>query len=56
MSKQKSNNESLYEDVLSAINKLFSDREVSKSECINNLENLVDEINILIQSLEEVQS
>lgn len=45
-------NDMLYEDALEAINALFSDRSVSVTECIKNLNELIGEIERLIDSLE----
>jgi hypothetical protein len=46
------NNEELYKNALDAINKLFSDRSVSKEKAIENLEGLKEEIDTLIETLE----
>jgi len=45
-------NEELYKAALDAINKLFSDRSVSKEKAVENLECLRDEIDTLIESLQ----
>ena len=47
------NNEELYKNALSAINKLFSDTSVSKEETIDSLESLREEIDVLLGSLTE---
>lgn len=44
-------NEQLYEAAQNAINELFGDTSVSRSECIGNLENLIGEIETMIDSL-----
>ena len=46
------NNEELYKAALNAINKLFSDMSVSKEKAVENLENLKDEIDILIVTIQ----
>jgi hypothetical protein len=45
-------NEELYEQVIKAIDELFSDTSVSTREAINNLQALKDEIDIRIETLE----
>lgn len=45
-------NEELYEKAIDAINDLFSDTSVSKEDAKGNLQGLLDEIAILMQSLE----
>jgi len=45
-------NDELYEKCLEDITKLFSDKSVSQIECMNNLNALIDEINIMIDSLD----
>jgi len=44
-------NEELYEGALDAIKDLFSDDSVTQSECRENLETLIDEIRVMIDSL-----
>ena len=46
------NNEELYKAALNAINKLFFDMSVSKEKAVENLENLKDEIDILIETIQ----
>jgi hypothetical protein len=46
-------NHELYETALEAIGKLFGDRSVSTSEARQNLESLIDEIRIMLDSLDE---
>jgi len=46
--------EQFYEEALQAIEKLFSDTSISKHEAIANLNSLIDEIQIMIESLEEI--
>jgi hypothetical protein len=45
-------NRELYNRASEAINKLFNDTPVSKERAIENLEALIEEITILIESLE----
>ena len=45
-------NEELYDKAMEAITDLFSDTSVSSRMCKENLANLVDEIHIMIDSLE----
>ena len=44
-------NEELFDKALDAIVELFSDTSVSQSECKNNLESLIGEIEILLDTL-----
>lgn len=46
-------NEELYQEALKAINKLFGDTSVSQGKARENLENLIDEIQVMIDSLSE---
>lgn len=46
-------NQELYDLALEAITKLFSDTSVSRSTAKENLENLKDEINVLLSTLED---
>ena len=46
-------NQKLYKGALQAIRELFGDTSVSQEEAIQNLQSLIDEINIMIESLEE---
>jgi hypothetical protein len=46
-------NDELYQKCLDDITELFSDNSVSQSECRNNLNALIDEINFMIDTLEE---
>ena len=43
----------LYDAALGAIEELFSDKSVSKEECITNLQTLIEEIELMIESLED---
>lgn len=45
-------NDTLYENVIMAINKLFFDDSVSQEVARLNLENLKEEIDLLIETLE----
>lgn len=45
-------NELLYEQALQAINKLYNDKSVNQEQAIENLENLKEEIDILIDTLD----
>ena len=45
-------NERLYEKALEAITELFSDSSVSRGTAIENLESLIQEIQIMIDSLD----
>ena len=47
-------NEQLYEQALKAIEKLFSDKSVSQEQAKENLESLISEIEIMIESMEEI--
>lgn len=46
-------NEELYDKAVDAITELFNDASVSQEDCKNNLEALISEIKIMIESLEE---
>lgn len=46
-------NDALYEVALKAINKLFNDQSVSEEQARENLENLKEEIDLLINTLED---
>ena len=46
-------NEQLYDKAVEAITELFSDQSVSKDETVVNLNSLIGEIQIMIESLEE---
>jgi hypothetical protein len=50
--KMKSNDE-LYDEAVEAITRLFSDSDVSQRVAKSNLENLISEIEIMIDSLSE---
>ena len=45
-------NEELYEKASTAINELFSDQSISKQKCVENLESLIDEMQVMIDSLD----
>lgn len=45
-------NDELYKAALKAINKLFSDTSVSAEEAIVSLNTLIDEIRVMVESLE----
>lgn len=45
-------NDALYENALKAINDLFFDTSVSQETALMNLENLKEEIDLLIETLE----
>ena len=45
------NNEELYQAAIDAITELFSDKSVSVSDCRANLEGLIEEIKMLLESL-----
>jgi len=47
-------NEDLYDQALQAITELFNDQSISQSEAIVNLNTLIDEIQIMIDSLDEI--
>jgi len=47
-------NDQLYEKAVEAITELFSDKSVSQSEAKANLESLIGEIEIMIESLGEI--
>lgn len=47
-------NEQLYKEASEAIQKLFDDTSVSQKQAKENLESLIGEIEIMIESLEEV--
>jgi len=46
-------NEQLYKEASEAIGRLFSDKSVSQEEAKANLESLIGEIEIMIESMEE---
>lgn len=46
-------NEQLYEQASKAIEKLFSDTSVSQEQARENLESLIGEIEIMLDSMEE---
>lgn len=46
-------NDELYEKALQAITDLFSDKSVSQSEARRNLETLIGEIQIMIDTLQD---
>jgi hypothetical protein len=45
------NGEELYEEALKAIMAIYDDTSIPKEECIEHLDGLKDEINILLSSL-----
>lgn len=47
-----SENEQLYDKAMEAITNLFSDSSVSQAEAIRQLESLIDEIKMLIDTLD----
>ena len=49
------NNEELYDVAMKAISELFGDKSVSRSTCRENLEGLISEIEIMIESLGETE-
>lgn len=48
-------NDELFEKTIDTITELFRDTSVSKADCKANLQALIDEITILLDSLEEMQ-
>jgi hypothetical protein len=46
-------NEELYDAAMDAISKLFSDRTVTKTETRENLNNLISEMEVMIDTLGE---
>lgn len=48
------NNEDLYNKALETITELFNDTSVSQKEAKANLESLISEMEIMIESLDEI--
>lgn len=53
MKNKNTSNDGLYNDAMEAITVLFSDETVSQSTCKLNLQNLIEEIQVMIDSLED---